>query len=727
MTVDDILRAGGAKHQAGDLDGAEAAYRQILDIDPNHFDAQHLLGVLRLQQGRAAEAVPLIERAVAVNATVAGAFANLGVAYLHLDRGADALHAYDRARALAPADPATLEGRGEALLKLGRAEEALTSFADALRLSARAPALKGKAMALSSLQRHDEALAAWRSVPSASADVLANIGFSLIALDRYDEAEAALKQALAIVPTFAPALRSLLIVLVRRKTLANELAIFAQAVALAPQDPEVHRAHGLALRALGRPAEALAAFERARALDPQHLCALAESVYGRRFACDWQAGDPSDLVRLAERIRAGNPIEPYMGLLLFDDPALQQQNTRAYMAPQAQPPAQPPAVCKTTAYGHAKPRIAYVSADFRDHPVAVQVADLLARHDRDAFDIFGISYGSDDGSALRARLSAQLGGLVDAQAMTDHDVAAWLAAREIDIAVDLTGHTGIGRMGIFAHRGAPIQVSYLGYPGTNGVPYFDYVIADDFIIPADEHVHYDEKVVTLPDTYQVTDATRPRAAKALSRADAGLPAQGFVFSCFNAVNKITPEIFDLWMRLLKQVPGSVLWLRCDRADAKENLRNAAQKRGVDAARLIFAARAPEDQHLARQLCADLFLDTTGYNAHATGTEALWTGTPLITCAGRSYAARAAGSHLRAAGLSELITSSLSDYEALALKLATDPAYLAEVRARVSASWTQSALFDTARFTRHLEAAYRTMIGIAQSGERPRAFAIPPQP
>jgi predicted O-linked N-acetylglucosamine transferase (SPINDLY family) len=312
---------------------------------------------------------------------------------------------------------------------------------------------------------------------------------------------------------------------------------------------------------------------------------------------------------------------------------------------------------------------------------------------------------------------------IDAQNQSDDEVATLLRELEVDIAVDLKGFTTDSRTGIFAYRPAPIQVNYLGYPGTMGAPYIDYIVADPVVIPPEHHPYYTEKVVYLPECYQVNDSKRAIAEAAPSRAAAGLPELGFVFCCFNNNYKITPALFDVWMRLLREVPGSVLWLLEANATAAENLRREAQARGIEPRRLVFAPRVKLAEHLARHRLADLFLDTLPYNAHTTASDALWTGLPVLTCQGQTFAGRVAASLLQAIGLPELITHSLPDYEALALKLATDPALLRQIKDKLAANRLTTSLFDTDRFRRHLEAAYTTMWEAYQRGEQPRSFAV----
>jgi predicted O-linked N-acetylglucosamine transferase (SPINDLY family) len=335
------------------------------------------------------------------------------------------------------------------------------------------------------------------------------------------------------------------------------------------------------------------------------------------------------------------------------------------------------------------------------------MVELFERHDRGRFEVSAFAFGPDDGSAMRQRLVKAFDRFEDVRHLTDLEIAQRLRAREIDIAVDLNTHTHDARPGIFSHRPAPVQVNYLVYPGTSGANYMDYVLADRIVLPLDQQPFFSEKIVHLPDCYQANDTTRILPPPP-SRAEAGLPENGFVFCCFNNGWKITALVFDIWMRLLQQVPDSVLWLLD--SPARENLRSQAAKHGVDAGRLVFAPKLSPDQHLARNQLADLFLDTLPYNAHTTCSDALWAGVPVVTCYGQAFQGRVAASLLKAIDLPELVTTRLEDYEALALELAANPALLRATRDKLARNRLTTALYDSDRFRRNIEAAYEGMMG-----------------
>ena len=378
-------------------------------------------------------------------------------------------------------------------------------------------------------------------------------------------------------------------------------------------------------------------------------------------------------------------------------------------------------------YGHEKIRIAYVSTDLRTHAVANLIVGCLEHHDRKRFETTAISLFPDDGTEMRKRIEAAFDRFIVADDISDFEVAKLMREQEIDIAVDLNGHTTGKRTRIFSYRPAPIQVNYLGFPGTIGGALTDYIIADRFVIPKEDRVHYSEKVVYLPHAYQPNDSRRRVAATTPSRRDAGLPEHGFVFTCLNNPSKIRPHIFDVWMRLLGAVEGSVLWLLDDGPGTTFNLRREAKLRGIDPERLVFARKVPPSAHLARQRLADLFLDTDPYNAHTTASDALWVGLPVLTYMGKTFSGRVAASLLHAVGLPELVTHSLDEYEQLALSLARNPQRLAATRAKLIQNRDTAPLFDTALFTRHLEAAYTAMWQRYEAGQEPISFSVPASP
>jgi protein O-GlcNAc transferase len=498
--------------------------------------------------------------------------------------------------------------------------------------------------------------------------------------------------------------------------LDGAVSSYRTALKLSPAYAEAHRNLASALRRLGRLDEAVDSLETAVSLNPNFAEAIAQLVHQLKQRCDWSRIDRLT-ARLIDAVAANSsPVNPFIFLALDTTPGQQFQCARQWSAAQFPVSSVPKATPKPET---GKVTIGYLSADFQEHATAQLIAELFLLHDRTQFRVIGYSYGHDDGSATRQRLAASFDDFVDLEASSHVDAAARIRSDAVDILVDLKGYTASARPDIMALRPAPIQVSYLGYPGTMGMDAVDYILADPFVAPFDQQPYFTEKLVHLPACYQINDRRRPIASPLPTRADCGLPATGFVFCCLSAAYKITQPIFRIWMRLLDAVPDSVLWLLDDGPAAVANLRSEA-----GSARLIFAPPLPNPQHLARLSAADLFLDTLPYNAHTLASDAMWAGCPMITCTGATFPSRVAGSILGAAGLPELVTTSLADYEALALRLARDPALLREMRFRLQANRDTSPLFDTPTLTRHIEAAYREMWRIHHAGESPRPFALP---
>ncbi len=643
------------------------------------------------QQGRLAEAECSYLQILAVAPEQFDALQLLGAIRIHQGRHAEGADLIRRALRINPNSARALLNLGFALLSLERADEAATSFAQALALNAGyAQAFHGRGAALAKLNRPQEAL---------------------VDLD----------QALALRPDDAETLIIRGQVLKALGRTEEALASYERALVLRPSHADLHNSRGSLLHELKRSEEALASFERALAIAPDHPYAFGGALGSAMAICDWTKTAKLAAELEARILERKSLVPPFMLLACSSDPALHLQCAKSFI--QDRIPVRPPPLWQGAVRHHDRIRVAYVSADFHEHATAYLMAELFERHDRARFEVLGVSFGPADQSALRRRLVSAFDQFHDVRAKGDREVAALLNEQQVDIAVDLKGFTTGCRPEILAHRPAPIQVNYLGYPGTMGADFIDYVIADKIVLPNDQQPFFTEKIVHLPDCYQVNDSTRTIAAQPPRRQDVGLTEQGFVFCCFNNNHKIAAPVFEVWMRILQKVEGSVLWLLRDNPGAERSLRRVAAARGIDPARLIFAGRVGHDEHLARHRLADLFLDTVPFNAHTTASDALWTGLPLLTCRGEFFAGRVAASLLQAAGLPELVTSNLQEYEALAVKLARDPPLLDTVRAKLERNRRTSPLFDTDRFRRHIEAAYTTMWRLWQDGETPRNFAV----
>ena len=760
-SLPDLLERAVARHQAGDFVTATRLYLEILQREPRHFEALHRLGVARAQAGDAAAAVRHLTAAIAVNPQSAEAHVHLaharmaageteaalglydqalalrqeypealysrGNALQALQRHAEAVQCYDRALALAPDRLEILTNRGNALHDLKRFDEALADYDRALALRPDAALLhNNRGNTLRELRRYAEALVEFDRALALDAehlDARINRGNVLQDLRRHQEALAEFDRALAANPRVAM-LHSLRAgALHDLNRYADAVESYQRAMQLEPANPETIYHYAVTLRAWNRHEEAAVALTRLLALAPDWKYAQGDLFHSRAHCCEW-AGYASHADQLVQAVAEGRKADtPFSFLAVTASAAAQRDCAEAFAAENY--PASATPLWTGVPYAHDRIRVAYVSADFREHPVSRLMAGVFERHDRRRFEICGFSLRPDDGSPASRRVRAALGSVVDVTGKTDAEIAASLRDAQIDIAVDLTGYTFGYRTAVFADRPAPVQVNYLGFPGTMGAPYMDYLIADAVVVPPGQEAHYAEKIVYLPECFQANDDRRGVGAMRPTRSAVGLPGSGFVFCCFNNSYKITPSLFERWLRLLQAVPGSVLWLFASRPVMVQNLRAEARRRGADPGRLVFAEGLPYADYLARMQLADLFLDTSPFNSETTASDALWAGLPVLTCVGTTFAGRVAASLLNAIGLPELITHSLPEYEALALELATNRKRLAEIRSRLAKNRDTYPLFDTDRFRRHIEAAYTTMWERYQRGEAPASFAVAP--
>jgi len=705
-------------------DDAIAAYERVVALQPRHVDARFRLANLLLRGGWPGEAIVHYDALLEFAPELAPALVNRGNALAALGDDEAALASYRQAVAVAPDSAEAHANVGNVLHRLWRNDEALAALDRALELEPDLPeALNNRGSVLVALARPDEALADLDraiALSPAFAEAHANRGNALSEQKRYDEALASYARSIELKPGFPGAYCGRGSMRMDRHEYAAALADFDRAIELDPRHAFALANRAFVHRLMGRAEESWRDFERVLEVSPGHPHAEGGRLHAQLQCCDW-----TDFARRVAHLRAsvaaGAPATlPFHFLGVAGTPAEELACARSFARSER---IDEPAGPRPAAWAHDRIRVAYLSADFHAHATAYLVAELFEAHDRGRFEVVGVSYGEDDGSPMRQRLVAAFDRFVDARAMSDREVARWMRAQEIDIAVDLKGYTAGARAGILQRRPAPVQVSFLGYPGTTGLAYVDYLVADAFVIPHGDERWYTEKVVRLPDAYQPNDSRREIDAHTPSRAELGLPEGGFVFCCFNNVYKILPDVFAIWMRLLSSVPGSVLWLLGDNDAAKRNLRREAATRGVAPERLVFAPRAKLPAHLARQRRADLFLDTLPVNAHTTASDALWAGLPVLTCAGSTFAGRVAGSLLHAAGQSALVTHTAEDYEALAYKLATTPSLLAALRAKLARERSTSALFDARRFARNIERAYLTMHARSQAGLAPEGFDV----
>ena len=688
-------------------------------------DAFFRLANACFMRGDAGSALQHIEAAIIRQPDRATLHANRGLILHYLGRLSDALASYDRAVTLMPENADFENGRGGVLLALGRAAAAVASYDRTIALApSRGDAYYNRGNALRASGRPEAALAAYDDAIARGlnlVEVHTNRGLVLQDLNRHDGALASFDRALQLKPDSVVALNGRGLSLQALDRIADATGAFTEAIRAAPNRPEAYFNRGNALLLATHYEPASDDLAQALALDPQHHAAAAYLFYARLQCCDWR--DYTAAVdRAVAAVRAGESgYHPFAFLSISSDPTDQLRCAQIHLKSLDLPAS--PAVWHGAHDRHDRIRVGYLSANLYDHALAHLVVGVFEHHDRTRFEGTAYSFGPNRPGAMRQRLEMALEHFVDVGQQSDREVAAQLRAREIDIAIDLMGLTADARPGILALRPAPIQVGFLGYTGTTGAGFIDYIVADRHVVPEVDRKFFTEHVIYLPDTYFATDDRRPIADPTPRRAEVGLPETGVVFCCFNQAGKITPDFFDVWMRLLQAVPESVLWLLANAAGAG-NLRREAEGRGVAADRLIFAPRLAADHHLARHRLADIFLDTLPYNAHTTASDALWAGVPVVSCRGRTFAGRVAASQLHAIGLPELITASLADYEALALKLARDPAALAAMKAKLARQRTHAALFDTARFTRNLEAAYEEIVRRLHEGKPLDSFTVP---
>jgi predicted O-linked N-acetylglucosamine transferase (SPINDLY family) len=619
-----------------------------------------------------------------------------------------------------------------ALLALGILNHDSGNYEAARRLLAEAVKLNPESVearfaygcALQALRRNREALSTFDHVlerDSQHGEALLRRGNIFLALRAYREAVEIYDRYLSDHRQSAEAWHNRGVALSELKRFGEAVDSFDQAIALRPDSADSWHNCGMVHSELQDFEAAIRDQEHALAIAPDLAHARGHLVLAKLACCDWRGLD-DHRAQIAASLRQGRPaIVPFGNIMISDSPTEQMQCAQIWMAGHA---ASVSPLWRGERYEHGRIRVAYVSGDFRVHPVAILMAGVFEHHDRQRFETIGISFGPDDRSDLRARLAGTFEHFIDMRGQSDFQIALRLCDMEADIVVDLMGPTADCRSGVFAARPAPIQVNYLGYPGTMACRFMDYILADSVVIPEDEKRHYSEKIVYLPDTYLANDDKRRIATYRPSRAACGLPENGFVFCSFNNTHKFTPEVFAVWMRILGAVEGSVLWLPDGNDASRRNLAREAEGLGVAPGRIVFAPFLESvDDHLARLGLADLFLDTLPCNAHTTASDALWAGLPVLTCKGSTFAGRVAASLLCAVGLPELVTESPAAYEARAVFLARDSAALSALRAKLARHRNSAPLFDTAGFTRHLEAAYTQMRARWLRGEVPQSFAV----
>ena len=661
--------------------GALSAYRKAIDIDPGYADAWNNKGNVLKRLGNLDEALRCYQQSFSANPTAEAAY-NAGTALQLLHRDAEAIMAYDQAIAIRPGYADAYSNKSTLLMRTRRLAESEAALRQAINANAR---------------HHG----AWN-----------NLGNCLSQQNREKEAIGCYRQAVQLKPDYAEAWNNLGMALHTLRQNTEALACYDRAIAIKPDYADAYQNRGNLHQDDKRMAEAVRDFAQAVEINPDFTNAIGSLLHTRMHACDWE-NIANDFARIDDLIAAGAPINPFIVLATPTSAELQKQCAKNYVAHKI-----PEVAALTTAetrYRHDRIRLGYFSADLHNHATTYLMAELFEKHDKSRFELIAFSFGPSVEDEMRLRVRNAFDQFHDVSQQTDAQIARLARDLEIDIAIDLKGYTREARPCILAHRPAPIQVNYLGYPGTMGADFIDYLIADPVLIPESARQHYTEQIAYMPDSYQVNDRQRKIAEYPQTRADHGLPEGAFVYCCFNNNFKITPDVFESWMRILARVEHSVLWLFEANPDAMNNLRQHAARLGIAPPRLVFAPKKPLPEHLARYRLADLVLDTFHYNAHTTTSDALWVGCPVLTRLGTTFAGRVAASLLTAHGVPELITHTTEDYEALAISLARDEERLSLLRLKSEAGKDTGHLFDTTQFTRNLETLYAGMLQRHLSG------------
>ena len=681
-------------------------HKKAVELAPNNSEAWLNYGKTLSQLGLHEEALVNFKKAVTLNAHFAEAWSNQGNALHELKRYEEAIDCFDTAINLKPELAEAWSNKGNTLHELKRYEEAIDCFDIALSYQPNSAAvLSNKGNALNELKHYEAALDCFDKALNLNpelAEAWSNQGNTLLQLKRYEAAIYCFDKALNLKPTFTEAWANKGSALLELKRYEEAVTHYDKALNLNPHLAEAWSNKGNALEYLKQYEAAVTNYEKALNLNPEVNWGLGTVVHLKMKMCSWDNLLES-IEKLQSKLQSNKKnAHPFQLLALVDDGMLHKKCAEIYT--QALHPTDLTLGVIPKIPKHEKIRIGYFSADFRHHPVSMLTAELFELHDKNQFETIAFSCGLDDKSPLRVRLSSSFDQFIDVSSMSDLEIAKLARELEIDIAVDLGGFTTDNRTGIFALRAAPVQMSYIGYLGTMGAQYIDYLFADKIIVPENSKQLYSEKIAYLP-SYQVNDSHRKIANKVFTRTELGIPQNSFVFACFNNTFKILPATFDSWMRILKAAEGSVLFLYAENEWAQKNLMKEAEARGIESQRIIFGKHLPADEYLARYQACDLFLDTTPYNAGTTASDALWAGLPVLTLIGNSFASRVAASLLNAIDLPELITTTQSAYEDKAIELAQNPDKLASIKQKLAQNRSSTQLFNTALFAKNIEAVY----------------------
>jgi protein O-GlcNAc transferase len=688
-------------YQSGDFQKAESICKKILIKRPKNVDALHFLGVIYSTRGQHDLAIDHIRRALLIDPNFADAYNNLGNIFQKINQPDEAISCYQKALNLNPQSAITHYNLGVSLQDKGRIDEAILHYREALQFN------------------------------FSSCGLLNNLGLAFQKKGQLDEAISFYQNAIKLNPGFAEAYCNLGNAMKDKQHLDEALVLYQKALQLNPEYADVYNNLGIVFREQGQPDEVVIAYcEKALEINPDHAEAYCQLTYQMQRTCNWQKLEvmTAKLDRLTRRaLNAGTrPAEtPFMSITRHADASLNYAIAKSWSRDISM------AMSSLNLHfsfdakrtDRTKIVIGYLSNDFGNHATAHLMLSLFGLHNRDNFKIYCYSYGKDDGSYYRSRIEQDSNKFIDISGLSDEASARRIHEDQVDILVDLKGHTKDSRLAISALRPAPVQISYLGFPGTTGADFIDYIISDRIVTPEEHKLFYSEKFVYMPDCYQVNDYTQAISEKEWKKVDFGLPENTFIFCSFNQPYKIDPLIFDVWMKILLKISESILWLGFANKIVEEHLRLEAEKRGVQSQRLIFAGGLQKNEHLSRLRLADLALDTRIVNGHTTTSDALWAGVPVITLQGSHFSSRVSSSILSAMRLPQLITHSLEDYEALAVRLASAPVELQEIRQKIAENRLTAPLFDTPRFVINLETAYKQMWEIYHAGEKTRVIEV----
>jgi len=687
-------------HQSGELEKSEKIYKKILKINPNHSDSLWLLGLIAHQVGKSDKAINLINKAIQNNPKNPIYHNDLGIVFQCQGKLNDATSCFQKALQLKSDFVLAYNNLGNVFKEQGRLSEAISCYQKALQLK---PDL---------------------------AEPYFNIGNAFKEQGKVNEAISYFQKAVKLMPGFAGAYNNMGNAFKEQGRLSEAISCYQKALQLKPDHANAYNNLGNVFKDLKKSDEAIACYKKALDINPNFAEAYSQLTNQLQQTCAWQEleGLSAKLDGLTKKsLDSGTkPGEsPFISLSRHTDPALNFAIARSWSCDIARSMSNLKIHFTFDERKLFKRKIAvgYLSNDFCNHPVAHLMLSLFGLHNRDEFEIFCYSYGEDDGSYYRERIKRDCDKFIDIRDLNYIDAAKCIYKDQIDILVDLTGHTSNNRLSICALRPAPIQVSYLGFPGTTGADFFDYTITDRIVTPEDHAPYYSENFVYMPHCYQVNDHTQVISNRDWKEMDFGLPEDTFVFCSFNQPYKIERIIFNVWINILLQVPESVLWLSLENKTAETNLRHESEARDLKSERLIFSNRLPPDEHLKRLKLADMALDTRIYNGGATTSNALWAGVPVLTLQGNHFASRMSASILTSIGLTEMITYSLEEYETLAVRLAHHPDEFQTIRQKLAQNRLTAPLFDTPRFARNLETAYTEMWKIFLAGERPRQIEV----